>query len=106
MSETEQIKACAELDGLHSKVETHQSPYGDRPFELEEWYNSHNLLVAIPNYSSRDVLIPLIEKQPYHLIDQINDRLNTATKSRHGGLLATPAMIREALLRSVGKWTE
>ncbi len=105
MTEADQIKACAELDGKTSNA--YWCPCG-----CGEQRNNN-----LPNYNSRDVLIPLIEKQPRHIQRSVAFELfwhnGSSVQEEAGeqtktdvltGLLASPSQLREALLRATGKW--
>jgi len=92
MNEQDQNRACAELDG--------------------NWIITHGFgnMVHFKNYNTYDAIIPLIQKQPKDIqravvvnwwqamtvdIDDMVDQIN-----------ATPAQLREALLRATGKWKD
>ena len=127
MSETEQIKACSELDGWSKQFVQDGYKFSDpsKPSMVERWVSPTGYhSIRHPDYSSRDVLIPLIEKQSnevrqqffYELLKLRGHTLETTlpcsiqisiTHLQFADLiLSSPSQLREALLRSVGKWTE
>lgn len=106
MTEQEQFLACAELDGL-SCIETPE--FGWAWFQdtrrISNWSDWETSVGAVRNYDSRDAIIGVIEKQSGKV--QGNTAQNLYSKGALlGVLLATPAQLREALLRATGKWKE
>ena len=113
MTEQEQIKALAELDG-----------YGEIRYSVGEWYagdyKTGDLRVVNCNYlHSYNAIIPLIQKQSFIGLTQFVDFLCNEILDDHydgsdhisqpdTGMLfkATPAQLCEALLRATGKWKD
>ena len=88
MNEQEQIRAIAELDGYF----TCDDPNHDCGYPQ--------------NYlTSRDAIVPVIEKQPDEIKENVCDCLDLSTKHIITAL-ATPTELCEALLKSCGKWKE
>ncbi len=113
MSEAEQIKACAELDGWRD------CDFHHHHLNLN-WLSGinpeSNCLEELPNYNSRNVLIPLIERHTNRYNRDFDERLRCmlcVINNRNPDLInavdflcAAPSQLREALLRATGKWTE
>lgn len=100
MTETEQVKALAELDGLY---------FGTEDSDREEcWRNQNGLVVDLPNYlTSYDAIIPLIQKQDGETKNLVEDYIEECqTMKTSFWYDATPAQLREALLRATGKWKD
>jgi len=130
MSINDQIIACAELDGWNlSAIERTQllwqlrSPDGHVKCSWETDINKSqrlsDCLNFLPNYDSRDVLVPLIEKhtktygEQLNFIHELNSRIISDLHEIKwpfclslACLLSTPAQLREALLRATGKWKQ
>jgi hypothetical protein len=120
MTEEDQIKACAELDGWTFNGHVWEKPECESVF-----YPSVFCEASLPNYSSRDVLIPLIQKCINQNPDNEDDggvmaqfqcalliACNICNLSIDDVLVvqtlicASPSQLREALLRTTGKWKE
>ncbi len=104
MTTSEQFQTCAEMDGYY---------FGTHEFDSEDcWRNDHGKPSKLPTYDSYDVLIPLVRKMK-PVIGNNQDMFVSSlwrimklkpTDCTFELLLATPSQLREALLRSVGKW--
>ncbi len=114
MNLEKQFSACAELDGwkyiLGNKA-TGQPPHWEHLNDERSWCYSD----FPANYNSRDVLVELVEKCCPDWDRQdifITQLLVYASDEPSRGdlmwlaLTLTPAQLREALLRSVGKWKD
>jgi len=104
MTDQEQQRACAELDGW-----TDIGIDGVLPNGSTQFTGSKEGLMScfVPNYSTYDAIIPLIQKQSREAKRQIG----WFTVYFKGGVCdthydATPAQLREALLRATGKWKD
>lgn len=127
MTEQEQYLACAELDGFEKIVSCPTGLWGwvDRTvakakgWQIGWWSGPPNKASCkVPDYSTRDALVAVIEKQCNHQLIQREFLLYLAeiTCGKKGWydsvkdsikfVLATPAQLREALLRATGKWKE
>lgn len=115
MNEDDQIKAIAELDGWKPNglggKDTLHDPKGCTCFDGKGCY--------IPNYlTSRDAIIPVIEKQSFVMKTQVVDFLCELMLEEYDGsdyvrqsdvpllLCATPSQLCQALLRATGKWKD
>jgi hypothetical protein len=113
------IKAIAKLDGWTRKPEFDylaQLPTWDPRKILEQWEKDGSLTDKLPPYlTSRDAIVPVIEKQDYGtqlrfirelakivIADRWHERENYAMQL----LKATPFQLCEALLRATNKWIE
>jgi hypothetical protein len=98
MSEQEQIKAIAELDGWY---DCQKSGSG-------QWVGVKNKTWgAIPGYTtSWDAIVPVIEKQPSHTKSEIYGWLVKWWSQLGWSELSTPEQFCEAILRSTRKWKE
>lgn len=104
MTEQEQYLACAELDGIKDNGERdgyyRYSDGAGRNFSHESEFD----------YSTRDAVIGVIEKQPQKIQLSIIKLLDTNCIDGWydwqvlKALLATPSQLREALLRATVKW--
>lgn len=111
MTQEQQIKALAELDGWTS--------LGQDAEMIEHWIQFPRDVVSrlsydeirkqrrwsLPPYlTSYDAIIPLIQKQDGHTLQRIwwhINQLNHVYK-----FMVSPAQLCEALLRATGRWTE
>lgn len=94
-----QIKAIAELDGFETLG---VGPDYQTHFKNGEEYKTAEL----PAYhTSRDAVVPVIEKQSRLIQDAVVDELHRipAGKCPYAEF-ATPSQLCEALLRATGKW--
>ncbi len=111
MKEQEQLAACAELDGWKG---IHGSCH---PFGWEGYNPSTGVLEHVPNYNSRDVLVELIKKaipvptatgtaeRKGDFVDWLATLVGEDFQNQYFNLVtATPAQLREALLRATVKW--
>lgn len=115
MTPHDQIKALAELDGWEFlKPHGHERNYwlwnNDIPIAGDEEGFDAILHVLPPYLTSRDAIVPVIEKclkdpQIAHIFFLITTQDMLQAKYGHP-LFATPAQLCEALLRSVGKWKD
>ncbi len=113
MTFPEQYQACAELDGW-KLMEAPPHCWFYYPDGGKTFPKGAHASYELSNYNSRDVLVPLIEKQPEELRIKVCEWLYTAmgNTQRHTlsfrnatkVMLSTPAQLREALLRATGKW--
>ena len=101
------IKAIAELDGW----KPNPIAGGMYPPDLHPAVNINKVFELSPYLTSRDAIVPVIEKQDlvtksnwlYILSDMVyHQHKNTYLVS----LFVTPSQLCEALLRSTGKWVE
>lgn len=111
MTLPDQTRAMAELDGFHT---IQPNPlYPDRLAGFRG--TDTTALLGTPDYSTRDAVIRVIEKQPkevkvdiavelVHLADHQFNHPTAATLLKLATLSA--AELREALLRACGKWRE
>lgn len=129
MNPTEQIKALAELDGFENLYRYFSQPasifgkmvdMGTQDGKGESVDLLGRELKPVPDYlTSFDCIIPLIQKQSPLAMTQFVDFLCKDLLGDHydgsdyisqveiGALFrATPAQLREALLRATGKWKE
>jgi len=113
MKDQDQIKAIAELDGWKQTEQDRQSliawseVYGEHYIDDEEYH-------GVPPYlSSRDAIVPVIEKQGHEtkidVINKLAEMLGIDSDwSEQGASLAileaSPSQLCEALLRATGKW--
>lgn len=109
MTTKEQIIATAELDGWHNIQPNPLYPNRYAGFTKGDTH----ALCGIPDYlTSRDAIVPVIEKQTtivqLHICDEIYRTLpsNRIYQSPTKILLATPPQLAEALLRATGKWKD
>jgi hypothetical protein len=103
VTEQDQIKALAELDGLEITGEQCDPDVG-------VWLQCHKKgqdftntkALAVPEYlTSYDAIIPLIQKQEVWI------RAKIAARHPQGiTFMSSPAQLCEALLRATGRWTE
>lgn len=107
MSESEQIKALAELDGWTYRKSTSPyqpdgwwSPDNRGPFREREMAYDNGFYKAITSY---DAIMPVIQKQTDDIKTDIVEYLYEMGDRQ---LDRTPAQLCEALLRSVGKWSK
>lgn len=92
MKDQDKIKAIAELSGRKE----HYSGDGFYVREGEPTYH------RLPNYlTSRDAIIPVIEKQPIHIKQAIGEMC-----SIYYAFEVSAKMYCEFLLRATGKWIE
>jgi hypothetical protein len=93
-----QIKAIAELDGWTLKGTLGHSNY-------PAFIHNDGRKVAtcnLPHYlTSRDAIVPVIEKQPLEVQHDIGERLQI-----YHAWKVTAEMYCQALLRATGKWVE
>lgn len=97
MTEQEQFLAMAELDGKSVQMEGCSCP---------QCLERHQM-----NYSTRDAVIGVIEKQDRNIARAVcgwlSDKdVDWCVEDAMAALLATPAQLREALLRATGKWKD
>jgi hypothetical protein len=89
MKEQEKIKAIAEFDGVEFK---------------SQWEFAHyDVSYSKPYLTSRDAIVPVIEKQTDDIKGEISDWLMTRAEWL---ITATPPQLCEALLRATGKWKD
>lgn len=110
MTTQEQIIAIAELDGWHNIQPNPLYPNRYAGFTKGDTH----ALCGIPDYlTSRDAIIPVIEKQPKDiqykiLLAHFNKCPIPVTQNRKDHWLSllfiTPPQLAEALLRATGKW--
>lgn len=104
MTEQDQIKALAELDGW---VDTAQNGYVEH---LAYRWNLVGTTIYKPEpppyLTSYDAIIPLIQKQSEDMVEIVHYELLRLLATHYLILLATPAQLCEALLRATGKWKE
>lgn len=122
MKDQDQFKAIAELDGWtftpSRDVNNAAQPeywYSDND-EIEFCYKDYPV-----DYSTRDAIISVIEKQNYTVKARIIRTLLASTEIEWDNfgvsgrvllqelipaLTATPSQLREALLRATGRWKE
>lgn len=98
MKDQDQIKAIAELDGWHTT--THNTLVCGRCVDIRNQANWHE---APPYLTSRDAIVPVIEKQSDTIQLKIYNYLDRVAKWT---FLATAPQLCEALLRATGKWKE
>ena len=111
MTQQEQIKALAELDGYvwsrdeqgcwawHNRVTGHYICKTLFAAEFEE--PDYEGWIDFRDYRSYDAIIPLIQKQSPEIRAEMFERTNGRVT-----IMVTPAQLREALLRATGKWIE
>lgn len=104
MTDTEIIKAVAELDGW--KFGEGRMAAFCQPPPYEFGVVTHDKL---PSYlTSLDAIVPVIEKQDEwaqrHFIEALQDTTEEISVIKL--FLATPRQLCEALLRATGKWKE
>jgi len=104
MTPEQQIKALAELDGLHSfRICSRYNGIQDNDVLCGE---KDGIIYQIENYlESYNAIIPLIQKQSTGIRLQVFVRLQESTNSA-ALFLSTTTQLCEALLRSVGKWKD
>jgi len=132
MNEQDQLAAVAELDGCTWKAVPPRVRVGlftKEENDLCEKLHPKRVLckgelpkflgfpdangdwVHVDDYlHSRDVIVPVIEKQPYDVRVRVAEQLFVGSGSFAQilltGLFATPAQLVEALLRAAGRWVE
>lgn len=98
MTETEQVKALAELDGKWRGMDEYREDYA--------YIRSHGAVQSLhgmiaenlPSYlTSYNAIIPLIQKQPEFASGMMNGHID---------FTMTPSQLCEALLRATRKWKE
>ena len=94
MTETEQVKALAELDGLKYNT-NHQ--YSDLHPTVFVMFPDGSMGVESNYLDSYDAIIPLIQKQPEFASGMMNGHID---------FTMTPSQLCEALLRATRKWKE
>jgi len=108
MTEQEQQRACAELDGWTiilsgtGLITFQKVNVGGCTGHIK---NAEAVaeLAKVPNYDTYNAIIPLIQKQN-HVIKGV---LWVWMQENAPGIYAeTPAQLREALLRATGKWKD
>lgn len=122
MTEQDQIKALAELDGWHQQ-EVFESSFADSTKQVSaglRWTRMDSLRFErkLPDYlTSYDAIIPLIQKQLDTVFNCFLDNLciikNSDDAEMDGSYselrmmwMATPTQLCEALLRATGKWKD
>ena len=117
MKPKDQIKTIAELDGWNKESEPCPAnevwgTSGNKP----RW----NFIHQLPPYlTSRDAIVPVIEKQSTNIRLEIGIQLAIMRRELHGyptdnnvegwiivALIATPFQLCEALLRATNKWKD
>ena len=123
MKEQDIIIAIAELDGASNIRMSTRWECTDPPQEpkvlIAEWGNLKNKYPIPPYLTSRDAIVPVIEKQTYTTkariirslqpeiewdIFGVSDRV--VIQELESLLLAPPSQLCEALLRATNKWKE
>lgn len=108
MTPENQRRALAELDGYVDIEAEHRrgsvlNPSGWMIGRIEA--SCCDGKIDVPNYlASLDAIIPLIQKQPEHIWNLINDELGELKCCYRW--LCNPSDYCEALLRASGKWVE
>lgn len=114
MTEQEQFKACAELDGFINIVKCSCG-------NCDSWVNG-NHTAPIPDYNTYDAIIPLIQKQfgsadylaKGHFFQTLRNIMEKVYENPFKDywhifnicMMCSPSQLREALLRAAGKWKE
>lgn len=116
MTDTEIIKAVAELDGGTNFRQSTPWECWDEPPRIREVCSRDGKVIEVPNYlTSRDAIIPVIEKQKNNIkivfsvaLSEVTNALDceTLAEEQLRMILATPRQLCEALLRATGKWKE
>jgi hypothetical protein len=105
MKPKDQIKAIAELDGRYVDGITTD---GDCYETIPQRGSPDDDIEVFRYLTSRDAIVPVIEKQGWEMIAYI--MLELFNKERNPDLryscLATPSQLCEALLRATGKWVD
>jgi len=109
MTNEQQIKALAELDGWKF-IRVDKGPYNNAGFrvflndtekggfsDFQGFECVHNMF-NIPRYlSSYDAIIPLLRKQPESVLHKVADAMD---------IMTTPTQLAEALLRATNNWKD
>ena len=114
MTDTEQIKAIAELDGWTLQEVTINS-HVEASYKDTMWTKEGCMAGGVPNYlTSRDAIIPVIEKlysKNDYEAGKFIDVLAVIIGHEHnlgthciGLVISTPKQLCEALLRATNKW--
>lgn len=105
MTNEQQIKALAELDGW-TEVTNHRSELEYKQYRVVDETIWTSLGSQMPDYlNSYDAIIPLIQKQPNDVKEKTQDWL-CGKQGLYLFVSVTPAQLCEALLRATGKWIE
>jgi hypothetical protein len=108
----DQIKAIAELDGISLfDARVCECAFARHSKGQMEAQDCQNISVQFPHYlTSRDAIVPVIEKQHIGIKKRIVINLSMKLAAHPDRdcnlLLATPAQLCEALLRATGKRKE
>lgn len=113
MTPQDQIKAIAELDGF-VKHPKHNYYYRNGDVNGERLEDSFSRIEYAPKYlTSRDAIVPVIEKQQPEIQREIAKLLISYEWNQEimlvdviNALLKPPPQLCEALLRATGKWEE
>ena len=110
MTEQDQIKALAELDGWDETKYSWVHPSGSHYSKTANNGRVIPDLDILPRYNtSYDAIIPLIQKQNVSVICRIYDTFDGDcgwTAQAIAMIKATPAQLCKALLQATGKWKE
>lgn len=112
MTESEQVKALAELDGYDIICIGIGTPGCYKLMRNGECLSKHDLkkfaeLHFPPYLTSYNAIIPLIQKQDGETKNLVEDYIEECpTMKTSFWYDATPAQLREALLRATGKWKD
>ena len=108
MTESEQVKALAELDGWRLRLKNSQGEQWVKPDGdiVTLWHDStlHDCNFFTQYLTSYDAIIPLIQKQDGETKNLVEDYIEECqTMKTSFWYDATPSQLCEALLRATGK---